>query len=106
MRLIERNLNKMALSIEGNSTRDMKGIPHHAQHTKMLEFGSARSQAITDPTDQVVSQLAQQKEHFLGVERFFVAFGDAQTLLRAFDSGLHTAAAQVKSVSSQPDGVR
>lgn len=84
----------------------MKGITDHAQHAKLMESGLTRSQPVAHPTGDVVSQLAQQQQHFLGMKRLFVALGDAQPLFGAFDGGFYAAAPQVIGVNSQPDSAK
>ena len=94
----------MALSIKVKVAGNMKGVPNHAQHTELLEPGLAKSQTITYPSRQVVSQLPQQQQHILSMERFFVALGDAQALLGPFDGRFDSSTTEVIGIDSRPDG--
>lgn len=96
----------MPLLIHSDLTRNMKGIAHHPQHPKGTPASQTSSQAITSPSDQVVSQLRQQHQHFLGGQAFLVALGYAQSFFTPAQAGFRRAAAIVVSSHRGPENSR
>ena len=83
MGFVQSDMLDMTLTIQEHLTGNMKSIPNHTQHAQALPGRMDCGQVMANPTNEVVSQLAQQDKHFLGGETRLITLGDAQSLFTA-----------------------
>src|SRR5437879_7387101 len=83
--LIQDNLLHSAQSIKAQKAADMKHVADHTQDAAVPPLWDG--QPTARPDDDIVSERAQQQYHVLRFKTLFVAFGEAQPTLVAFQGG-------------------
>jgi hypothetical protein len=76
----------------------LENLPDEAQQAQLSHSRPASGQVTLKPSQQVVSQGIELGHHLLGFKAFFVAFGNAQSLVVSLEAGFNRPTAQVVKV--------